>query len=351
MTMKRNLLNLALACLILPEAWASEPQQQSTKPASLWTEPGDLAARDLFFGQGGRRDAPDREGFVFVKEDLDGNSPEFVVKDRHGVHWKVKLGAEARPETVVTRFVWAVGYYTDEDYFVPSQMVEKMPQRLKRGAEFVSSDGVVRDARWERMDHTKLGQWKWTHNAFSNTRQLNGLRVLMALFNNYDMKDAQNSIYDQPARRQFLVGDLGATLGPTGSRWPGGSIRGDMERYRKARFVKKVTKDYVDFAAPSWPMMFGIIPMPPLPYHVFTVPFAALGLPSAPDLIGQRWIGKRVPREDVVWMGRMLSRLSPEQPDYSPAEVKGFSEAVQARIAQLNALTAGNLRAGVSPGR
>ena len=33
--------------------------------------------------------------------------------------WRVKLGVEARPETVASRLVWAVGYYANEDYFLP----------------------------------------------------------------------------------------------------------------------------------------------------------------------------------------------------------------------------------------
>ena len=50
-----------------------------------------------------------------------GRSPKdkFTVRDAQGGKWKIKLGDEARPETVATRFVWAVGFHTDEDYFLP----------------------------------------------------------------------------------------------------------------------------------------------------------------------------------------------------------------------------------------
>ena len=41
-----------------------------------------------------------RGTFAFVKEDLKGTSPKLVVKDQDDVKWKVKLGVEARPETV-----------------------------------------------------------------------------------------------------------------------------------------------------------------------------------------------------------------------------------------------------------
>ncbi|MEP6961549.1 MAG: hypothetical protein ABI995_05700, partial [Acidobacteriota bacterium] len=70
---------------------------------ALWREPTDIASRDLIYGQGGKEHAPTSGPFVFSKEDPDGNSPKFVVKDSQGVKWKVKLGEEVRPETAATR--------------------------------------------------------------------------------------------------------------------------------------------------------------------------------------------------------------------------------------------------------
>src|SRR3954447_24880071 len=76
-------------------------------PAVLWRYPNDIATRDLIYGPGGKARAP-REGlFTFVEEDSGGTNPKFDVTDSAGVKWKAKLGAEARPETVATRFVWA----------------------------------------------------------------------------------------------------------------------------------------------------------------------------------------------------------------------------------------------------
>lgn len=86
-------------------------------PAIIWTNPRDIESRDLFYGPGGSRHVPSGT-FTFVKEDLDGTNPKFVVKDQDGVKWKLKLGIEARPETVASRIVWAVGYHANEDYFV-----------------------------------------------------------------------------------------------------------------------------------------------------------------------------------------------------------------------------------------
>ena len=53
---------------------------------------------------------------------------------------------------------------------------------------------------------------------FTGTRELNGLRVMMALINNWDLKDENNAIYrEKPVRDQiYEVSDLGASFGTTG---------------------------------------------------------------------------------------------------------------------------------------
>ena len=43
------------------------------------------------------------------------------------------MGHEARPETVGSIFSWAVGYASNEDYFLPALHVEGMPEHLHRG--------------------------------------------------------------------------------------------------------------------------------------------------------------------------------------------------------------------------
>src|SRR3712207_1243436 len=114
-------------------------------PAALWRDPGDIAARDLSGGPGGEEGRPEGK-FTFVEEDLNGSNPKFYVRDERGQKWTVKLGEEARPETAATRLLWAVGYFTDADYYMPELRVENM-KTLSRGREFVSADGTVRGAR------------------------------------------------------------------------------------------------------------------------------------------------------------------------------------------------------------
>ena len=86
----------------------------------------------------------------FIKEDLNGTNPKFDVRDEDGVKWRVKLDAEARPEVVATRLVWAVGYSANEDYFLPELRVQEMPSRLHRGQNLVAPDGSMRNVRLKR---------------------------------------------------------------------------------------------------------------------------------------------------------------------------------------------------------
>src|SRR5579862_9854801 len=67
------------------------------KAAVLWRNPLDLSSRNLFYGSGGEQHQPAGD-YTFVKEDLAGTNPKFVVRDAKGVKWSVKLGIEAQPE-------------------------------------------------------------------------------------------------------------------------------------------------------------------------------------------------------------------------------------------------------------
>ena len=77
---------------------------------ALWQDPTDLPSRDLFYGPGGKEHEP-KGPFTFVKEDLDGTNPKFVVKAGDGTKWKVKMGVEAKPDPAASSLLWAVGYH------------------------------------------------------------------------------------------------------------------------------------------------------------------------------------------------------------------------------------------------
>jgi len=297
--------------------------------ALLWRDPTDIAARDLFYGQGGKNHVP-HGVFTFVKEDRGGTSPKFVVRDQDGVKWKVKIGIEARPETAASRLAWAVGYYTDEDYFVRDLPVLEMPAGLHRGQNAVDPDGSVHNVRLEREPVTerRIGHWRWRQGPFAGTREMNGLRVLMALINNWDLKDENNAIYQEGAERVYVVSDLGASFGSAGRSWPGDKAKGNFDSYSHSKFIRKITSDFVDFQAPARPMF--VLLVNPKEY------FSRIRL---------EWIGRHVPRDDARWVGGLLSHLSPRQirdafraAGYSPQDVERFSGVVEDRIAALTDL-------------
>ena len=299
----------------------------SAGPAILWTNPTDIQTRDLFYGPGGRDHVP-RGPFTFVEEDLKGTNPKFVVKDHDGTKWKVKMGNEARPETVASRLVWAVGYYTNEDYFVPELQVNGMPARLHRGQKLVSSNGTVRNVRLKREEEKKAGTWQWRQDAFTGTREWYGLRTLMAVINNWDLKNENNAIYREGNQRVYMVSDLGASFGCPNRCWPREAAKGDLQKYTESRFIRSVTQETVSFQTPGRPRYIYLVN--PKEYWL---------------RIHLEWIGRNIPRDDAKWLGQMLARLSRRQiheafraAGYSQQEVDSFSAVLERRISALTNL-------------
>jgi hypothetical protein len=328
---RRTLVALVVAFSSVP-GFGAVVENTTGPRVQLWRDPGDIPGRDLYYGPGGKRHAPGG-GFAFVEEDREGSSPKFTVDDKDGVKWKVKLGPEAQPETAATRLAWGVGYFTDEDYLVPVLRVVEMPAKLHRGQSLIRPDGTMLNARLERHPEgrKKLGNWEWRDNPFYGSREFNGLRVIMALLNNWDLKDVNNAIYGdkQPdAKQTYVVADLGATFGAPGFAHPVSKSRNNLTMYTRSKFISRVTPDYVDFSAPAKPALIRWV--------------------DPPDYIKRlkmRWIGRHIPRGDAKWIGQLLARLSRRQitdafraAGYSPAEVEAFTATVQSRIAELNTL-------------
>lgn len=302
------------------------------KKVELW-KPGDIRSRDLYFGRGGKAHAP-HSTFTFFNEDMNGTNPKIHVVDEHGVKWRVKMGAEARPETAASRLLWAVGYSTNEFYYLPTLNVADLPSHLRRGQNLVSPGGILHHVDMKRLenDDDKTGVWSWRHNPFSGTREFNGLRVMMALLNNWDLKDENNAIYkvEQPGGKAevYRVSDLGASFGHAGASWRVVMRRGGVRAYARSRFITKVTADYVDFNNPTRPALI----------YIFNPP----GLISR---LRMRWIGRHIPRADARWIGQLLAQLSDEQirdafraSGYRREEVEEYARVIEERIGELNEL-------------
>ena len=87
-----------------------------------------------------------------------------------------------------------MGYVVDENYYRPHIRVARLT-RLVRGQEFVSNGNTVIGARLER-DSGREGAttWSWYDNPFLGTREFNGLKVMMALVNTWDLKEINNRV-------------------------------------------------------------------------------------------------------------------------------------------------------------
>ena len=289
----------------------------------LWEEPTDIASRDLFHGLGGAEGAPiPSDKFKFIGRNPGGTSEKIDVTDSKGRAWIVKLGAETKTETAATRIVWAVGYHVDQDYFLKRAYIDG-----RGGFELA-------DVRLERDDdgYGKIADvaiWSWTKgNPFAGTREMNGLKTLMAVLNNWDLKDVNNRIV-RPSKKGggdrnmhiYYVSDLGGTLGKTGSPYnargfPGlgnapGGTKGKPDDYASQPLIKGVENGEVRFNYKG-------------KNHV--------------ALYG-------VKVEHARWMGDLLSRLSDKQlgdafraGGFEDSEVASFVSSLRSRISELRNL-------------
>ena len=308
-------------------------------PPVLWRDPGDIASLDLVNGAGGAAHAPDaKSDYTFVKEDMNGTSPKFYARDANGVEWLVKLGVEAKPETAATRFVWAMGYFTDEDYYLPEIHVTGL-QKLHRKMTGASVEtGTVLHVRLKRQGPNlkKVENWKWLENPFEDTREFRGLLVLMALINNWDLKEVNNKVYVDNNERHFVVSDLGAAFGRTG--WPvvpppmfpmPHATKGVLKDYEHSKFIVRVQGDTVKFEMNI-----------ATPFFIEDTRHALFS-----EYARNAKLEDAIPIDDARWMGQQLARLTPQQirdafrtAGYEPEEAEGFAKVVERRIAELNQL-------------
>ena len=220
---------------VRPAATPPPPEQM----AEFWVEPADLATRDLFWGPGGRENAPPADGrWEFLERDNKalGYSPGFDVKDARGIEWSVKQGKEAQTEIVASRLLWALGYHQPATYYVR--------QWTMTGPRWAGPHDAAR-FRPNRPGMKRGDSWAWHEGPFTGTQPWRGALVMMAMLNNSDLKASQNTIYelDPPrdgARRWYVMRDVGQAFGETGMLWPD---RNDAETFERERFLEGVRED------------------------------------------------------------------------------------------------------------
>jgi hypothetical protein len=182
----------------------------------------------------------------------------------------------------------------------------------------IPGKGTFQNVRFEARPAgiKRLDEWKWERNPFVGTRELQGLKVMMVLLNNWDTKDANNVVLAVPTRDgtqlRYAISDLGATLGDTG-KWPllwrFTRSRNDPQGFRGDKLIDEIKEDgRVDF-----------------------------------EFSGKkRGIYNDITVEQASWIGKLLARLSDAQlrdafraANYSPAQVRTLTRAMRARINEL----------------
>jgi hypothetical protein len=222
---------------LVSPAIAASGKSDKNKPTPtgtpvLWREPDDISALDLLNGPGGEASKPDLSSVTFVEVVIGGYSTKYRVRDGAGREWVVKVGKEAQPETAATRLMWAVGYNADITYLVP---------RVE-----IKGKGTFENARFEARPAgvERFGEWEWARNPFVGKREFSGLKVLMVLFNNWDLKTSNNRIAHTRGATgadelRYVVSDLGATFGKTGNFIK--HNRNVPKDYAKTSFVEGTT--------------------------------------------------------------------------------------------------------------
>jgi hypothetical protein len=229
-------------------AAARQPAFRDAVPTHpLWDRPADLGSRDLFNGPWGPEHAPDpRATYTFISRKHHGTNPGVVVRDPLGRTWHVKQaphtdqGDEGPVEVVLSRVLSAAGYHQPPVYFLPAfRMTDARGTHLEPGGRF-------------RLDEPSLharGTWAWEKNPFIDTTPYRGLLVILLVFNSWDLKDSNNTLYDVQQNggvdQWYVVRDLGGALGESGHLRP---KRNNIEKFERYSFITGVKDGVVEFA-------------------------------------------------------------------------------------------------------
>lgn len=240
-------IHLFIIVALLAVAGMAQKSSKAQPPAGeavMW-EKVNIKNRDLFYGPGGRAMVPDVSSVTFIKEEKGGHNKKYRIKDAAGRTWVAKLGREAQPETASVRLLWALGYKTEINYLVPTITIP--------------GKGTFKNVRLEaRPDNVdRLEEWKWKDNPFTNRNELQGLKVMMMFFNNWDVLDLQNKVLKVDGKHgtenHYIVSDLGSTMGRLGNNnlpiiYRLGRSTGKPNHYAKSKFIKGVKNGEVILA-------------------------------------------------------------------------------------------------------
>lgn len=294
-----------ISSLIVLSVFPVFSQKKETLPdlKKIMWEQVNISERDLLLGPGGQQMQPVLAKSQYIGRQAGGNNLKYRVKDGAGREWVVKIADESQPEIAANRLLWGIGYKTEIDYLVPKLEIAKI--------------GNYRNARFEaRPDHIKRhDRWIWTDNPFVGTNEFEGLKIMMAMLNNWDIKDENTVILEEGGNLYYVVSDLGSSFGKLANEG-GGSRSGRSvnkpEHYAESKFIKQVRDGVIEF-----------------------------------DYRGKAdFLIKEVKVEHGRWLADLLMQLNDKQiedafraANYKDEDVKLLAQAFKARITELDTAT------------
>lgn len=240
MFFRQRFINItALSVIVGLTAVSVFSQKQEPLPSGqpvLW-EQVNISERDLYWGPGGQQMQPVLEKSQYIGRQTGGNNLKHRLKDGAGREWVVKIADESQPEVAAVRLLWGIGYKTEIDYLVPKLEIQKV--------------GKYQNARFEaRPEHIKrLQRWSWNDNPFIGTNEFEGLKIMMAMINNWDLKDENTIILHEGDKLYYVVSDLGSSFGKlaNSSVSRAGRSVNKPEHYAQSNFIKQVNGGMIEF--------------------------------------------------------------------------------------------------------
>jgi hypothetical protein len=284
--------------LLMSGAGTSALGQAAVDLRELWIDPADLEERDFFTGPWGAHHAPAPDDvYTFIEPKRGGINPGMTVRDSRNREWRVKQppntgrNAEGPIEVVLSRILSGIGYHQPPVYFLPALQVRKTNSVYQAaGGRFrLTVPGL-----------TSGDEWSWRDNPFVGRAPFEGLKVILLMFNSSDLKDSNNTLYEDrregaAVRRWYVVRDLGTALGSTARLAP---VRGDPDVFEALGFINYVKNGFVEFH-----------------YNGRHQPV----------------VDRCIRPSDVRWAATLLSRLSDEQ-WHDAFRAGGYSPAVRSRF-------------------
>jgi len=305
MTLNKNFIKFGLISFLtfltaIP-VFSQNPENTPGAQRAMW-EQVNIGERDLYYGPGGREMQPVLANSKYLERQTGGNNLKHRIQDGAGRVWVAKIADESQPETAAVRLLWGIGYRTEINYLVPKLEIKTLG----------NYKNVRMEARPENIK--RLDRWSWTDNPFVGTNEFEGLKILMVMLNNWDLKDENNVILKDGSQHYYVISDLGASFGKLSDKSEGRSGRsvnkpGD---YAESKFIKQAQGGVLEFDYRG----------------------------KAENLV------KTVKVEHGRWLADLLLQLSDKQiedafraANYKPEDVKLLTRAFKARINELDEAT------------